>query len=122
MVLLDDPTLGIAQEIVRCDGLDKVHIGLDFFDASINRVAAWTIGARNMRKALLQALLEPRQQLVDAEGRFDFTARLAIQEEQKSMPWTAVWDHYCARQGVPAGIEWLDAVRKYEREELSKRK
>jgi L-rhamnose isomerase len=122
VVLLDDPTMGIAQEIVRCDGLGKVHIGLDFFDASINRVAAWTIGARNMRKALLQALLEPRKQIVDAEDRFDFTARLAIQEEQKSMPWTAVWDYYCDRQGVPLGVEWLDAVRKYESEELSKRK
>lgn len=122
VVLLDDPTMEIAQEIVRCDGLNKVHIGLDFFDASINRVAAWTIGARNMRKALLQALLEPRKRLTDAESRFDFTARLAIQEEQKSMPWTAVWDYYCAKQGVPFGVEWLNAVRKYESEQLSQRK
>jgi L-rhamnose isomerase len=122
VVLLDDQTLAIAQEIVRCDAIDKVNIGLDFFDASINRVAAWAVGARNMRKALLQALLEPRKALVEAENNFDFTARLALQEEQKSMPWTAVWDYYCASQNVPAGIEWLDAVRKYEHEQLSKRK
>jgi L-rhamnose isomerase len=122
VVLLDDPTLAIAQEIVRSEAIGKVNIGLDFFDASINRIAAWTIGARNMRKALLRALLEPRKQLVAAEGRFDFTARLAIEEEQKSMPWTAVWDYDCVRQGVPVGIEWLGAVRKYESEQLSQRR
>jgi L-rhamnose isomerase len=122
VVMLDDPTIAIAQEIVRCDAVAKVNIGLDFFDASINRIAAWTIGSRNMRKALLQALLEPRQALVEAESNFDFTARLAILEETKSLPWTAVWDYYCASKNVPVGIEWLATVRKYESEQLGKRK
>jgi L-rhamnose isomerase len=122
VVMLDDPTIAIAQEIVRCDAVSKVNIGLDFFDASINRVAAWTIGARNMRKALLMALLEPRKALVEAENKFDFTARLALQEEAKSMPWTAVWDYYCTSKNAPVGIAWLETVRKYESEQLSKRK
>jgi L-rhamnose isomerase len=122
VVLLDDPTIAIAQEIVRADALDRVNIGLDFFDASINRVAAWVIGARNMRKALLLALLEPRKQLVEAENRFDGTTRLALAEEFKSAPWPAVWEYYCASQGIPFGIEWLKKVRHYETEVLSLRK
>jgi L-rhamnose isomerase len=122
VVLLDEATQAIAQEIVRADALKKVYIGLDYFDASINRVAAWVIGARNMQKALLQALLEPRALLVKAENEFDFTARLALLEEQKSMPWQAVWEVHCASHGVPAGGEWLDAVRKYEADVLSQRK
>lgn len=121
VVLLDEATIAIAQEIVRCNALGRVHIGLDFFDASINRVAALVIGARNMRKALLLALLEPRPQLVEAEHRFDFTTRLALQEEEKSMPWPAVWDYYCARQGAPVGSEWLTAVRAHEKEVLPRR-
>jgi L-rhamnose isomerase len=114
VVLLDDPTLAIAQEIVRTDALSRVHIGLDFFDASINRLAAWIIGARNMRKALLLALLEPAALELDAENRFDGAARMALFEEQKSMPWSAVWEYYCTSKGAPAGIEWLDTVRTYE--------
>ncbi|MGA2169556.1 MAG: L-rhamnose isomerase [Terracidiphilus sp.] len=121
VVLLDDPTIGIAQEIVRANALSRVHIGLDFFDASINRVAAWVIGARNMRKALLVALLDPSQKLVAAEREFDFTTRLALMEEKKSMPWPAVWEYYCVTQGVPHGIEWLDTVRNYEAKILAKR-
>jgi L-rhamnose isomerase len=113
-VLLDDPTLAIAQEIVRADALSRVHIGLDFFDASINRLAAWIIGARNMRKALLLALLEPAALELDAENRFDGAARMSLFEEQKSMPWPAVWEYYCTSKGAPAGIEWLDTVRTYE--------
>jgi L-rhamnose isomerase len=121
VVLLDEATMAIAQEIVRGDAIKRVNIGLDFFDASINRVAAWVIGARNVRKALLQALLEPHATMVAAESRFDATERLALLEEQKSMPWPAVWDHYCLSRNVPTGIEWLSRVRAYETEVLSKR-
>jgi len=121
VVLLDDPTIAIAQEIVRCNALSRVHIGLDFFDASINRVAALVIGARNMRKALLMALLEPTKELVKAESQFDFTTRLVLMEEEKSMPWPAVWEYYCATQGIAHGSEWLQAVRRYETETLSAR-
>ncbi len=121
VVLLDDATIAIAQEIVRSNALDRVHIGLDYFDASINRVAAWVIGARNMRKALLMALLEPRPALTQAESEFDFTTRLALLEEEKSMPWSAVWDYYCASKTVPCGGEWLATVRRYETEVLRQR-
>jgi len=116
VVLLDDETQAIANELVRGRVLDRVHIGLDFFDASINRVAAWVIGTRNMRKALLRSLLEPSAAIADAEARGDTTARLAWFEEQKSMPWGAVWDYYCESRGVPVGLGWLDRVRAYERD------
>jgi len=96
--------------------LDRIAFGLDFFDASINRIAAWVIGTRNVRKAILRALLEPAARLADAEGRWDHTARLAIFEEQKSMPWAAVWEHYCERQSVPAGLGWLNVRRTHERD------
>jgi L-rhamnose isomerase len=122
VVLLDDPTLAIAQEIVRCGALSRVNIGLDFFDASINRIAAWVIGARNMRKALLLALLEPTALQLDAEKKYDGAGRMAIFEEQKSMPWSAVWDYYCASHEIPEGIGWLQKVRGYEKETLPRRK
>jgi L-rhamnose isomerase len=115
VVLFNDPTIAIAQEIVRSSGLKKVHIGLDYFDASINRVAAWVIGTRNMRKALLFALLEAKDELASAECRFDYTTRLALMEESKSLPWTAVWDYYCDTRKVPVGSDWLGAIRKYEK-------
>lgn len=121
VVLLDDATIDIAREIVRANALARVHIGLDFFDASINRVAAWVIGARNMRKALLLALLEPQKTLTEAEDKFDFTTRLALLEEEKSMPWTAIWDYYCLSKDVPVGGEWLQNVRRYESEVLGRR-
>jgi L-rhamnose isomerase len=121
VVVLDDETQAIANELVRGGVLDRVSIGLDFFDASINRVAAWVIGTRSMRKALLRALLEPRDLLADAEARGDATARLAMFEEHKSMPWTAVWDYYCETRGVPVGLGWLDRVRAYERDVMTKR-
>jgi L-rhamnose isomerase len=114
VVLLDDVTIAIAQQIVRAGALSRVHIGLDYFDASINRIAAWVIGARNMRKALLLALLEPTARQAEAEKLFDATKRMAIFEEHKSMPWAAVWEYYCALHNAPAGIEWLDTVRNYE--------
>jgi len=121
VVLFDDATIGIAQEIVRCNGIGRVNIGLDFFDASINRVAAWVIGTRNFRKALLFAMLEPREALMSAESEFDYTARLALMEEAKSLPWPAVWEYYCLTNGVPHNSEWLDVVRKYEADVLTKR-
>jgi len=116
VVLFDDPTIAIAQEIVRSNGLNRVNVGLDFFDASINRIAAWVIGTRNFRKALLFAMLEPRDALKKAEARFDYTSRLAMMEESKSLPWSAVWEYYCTTKNVPTGSEWLNSVRKYEAE------
>lgn len=121
VVILDDELMAIAQEIVRGDLLDRVHIGLDFFDASINRVAAWTIGTRNMMKALMMALLEPSEMIQKAELEFDFTTRLAMLEELKSAPWQAVWDYYCLEQGVAVGTDWLAEVKNYEEEVLLKR-
>ncbi|MCY9848370.1 L-rhamnose isomerase [Pectobacterium jejuense] len=121
VVLLDDETQAIAHEIVRHKLLNRVHIGLDFFDASINRIAAWVIGTRNMKKALLCALLEPTETLRTLEQNGDYTARLALLEEQKSLPWQAVWEHYCQRHDVIPGSEWLQQVRQYEETILTQR-
>lgn len=121
VVLLDDETQAIASEIIRNDLFDRVHIGLDFFDASINRIAAWVIGTRNMKKALLRALLEPTEMLRQLELRGDYTARLALLEEQKSLPWQAIWEGYCQRNDVPVDARWLNAVRDYEQQTLSQR-
>jgi len=109
------------QEIVRGDYLDRVHIGLDFFDASINRVAAWGIGARNTLRALLMALLEPITQLRQLEAAGDYTARLALLEELKGLPFGAVWDYYCLQKNVPVGIHFIDEIKAYEAQVLSKR-
>jgi L-rhamnose isomerase len=106
---------------VRGDYLDRVHIGLDFFDASINRIAAWVVGTRCMIKALLLALLEPIDDLRKAEPEGNFTRRLALLEEIKTMPAGAVWDYYCMTHDVPVGINWLDEVTQYEKKVLSKR-
>lgn len=121
VVTYSDELQAIMQEIVRGDYLNRVHIGLDFFDASINRVAAWAIGTRNALKALLAALLEPTDTLQQLERRGDYTGRLALMEEQKTMPLGAVWDHYCRSAGVPVGTEWLEKVRDYEKSTLSHR-
>ena len=121
VVMLDDETQAIASEIIRHDLLDRVTIGLDFFDASINRIAAWVIGTRNMRKALLKALLEPIAQMKKVELDGDFTSRLALLEETKSSPWSVIWDYYCMQQGVPVGINWLDQVKSYETDVLLNR-
>jgi L-rhamnose isomerase len=121
VVILDDELQAIAKELVRSGKLGRIHIGLDYFDASINRVAAWVIGTRNMLKALLIAQLEPTAALRDAELKMDFTERLAMLEEQKSLPWAAVWDHYCLQKGVPVGRAWFDEIRKYETNVLAKR-
>lgn len=121
VVLLDDETQAIASEIVRHHLFDKVHIGLDFFDASINRIAAWVIGTRNTKKALLRALLEPTDRLRQAEAAGDYTTRLALLEEQKSLPWQAVWEAWCLRHDVPADASWLSDVRHYEQQILNQR-
>ena len=121
VVTLTDELQAIAQEIVRGDFLERVHIGLDFFDASINRVAAWVIGARNTMRALLMALLEPLGQMRELETEGDYTARLALLEELKGLPFGAVWDYFCLQQGVPVGIGFMDEIRDYEKRELSKR-
>jgi len=121
VVVLSDELEAIAQELVRGDYLGRVHIGLDFFDASINRVAAWVVGTRAMLKALLLAFLEPTEELRLLEGRGDYTARLALLEELKSLPFGAVWDAHCERSGTPVGRAWLDKVRVYERDVLAKR-
>ncbi|RPI23667.1 MAG: L-rhamnose isomerase [Acidobacteria bacterium] len=122
VVILNDDLAALAQELVRGDFLTRTHIGLDFFDATINRIAAWVIGTRAMIKALLLALLEPTDQLRCLENEGNLTGRLALLEEIKSLPYGPVWDYYCLEQGVPAGMAWTDEVRRYEAEVTSKRK
>jgi L-rhamnose isomerase len=121
VVILTDELQAIAQELVRGNYLERVHIGLDYFDASINRVAAWVIGARCMLKALLLALLEPIERLRQLEEEGDHTSRLALLEEIKTLPFGPVWDYYCLKQDVAIGEAWLDEVKRYESETLSKR-
>ncbi|GMA97351.1 L-rhamnose isomerase [Pelosinus sp. IPA-1] len=121
VVIMDDELQEIAKELVRNNLLDKVHIGLDYFDASINRIAAWVIGSRNMLKALLRAMLEPIEMLKEAENKADFTTRLVLLEEMKSYPFGAVWDYYCATANVPIRESWLADVKKYEKDVLLKR-
>ena len=121
VVILDDELQNIAHALVRPGLLDRTHIGLDFFDASINRIAAWTIGTRNMEKALLMAMLEPTEKMLEMELAGDYTSRLAMMEELKTYPFAAVWDYYCMTNGVPVREEWLTAVKEYERDVLSKR-
>ena len=121
VVCWDNELQQIASEIIRNNFDQRVHIGLDYFDASINRIAAWAIGARNMYKALLFALLEPAEMLKTAENSGDYAARLGIFEELKSMPFAAVWNEYCARHNVPGGMEFLKAVKDYECNVTSKR-
>jgi len=118
VVTLNDDLLAIAQEIVRGGYLGRVHIGLDYFDASINRIAAWTIGARSLLKALLMALLEPAMALRSLEVSADYTGRLALLEELKGLPFGAVWDFYCLQKGVPVGFQFMDEIRNYEQKEL----
>ncbi len=128
VVVQNDECLSIAREVVSEGGLlpspgsvrPRVHLGLDYFDASINRVAAWVIGCRSVLRSLLIALLEPPG-IRQAEREGDLTARLALQEEAKTLPWGAIWDHHCDRQGVPPGETWLAEIRRYERAVLSRR-
>ena len=119
VVIFDDELKEIAKEIVRNDATDKVLIGLDFFDASINRIAAWVIGTRNMQKALLFALLQPN--LKDAQNAGNFTDVLAYSEEAKTLPFGDIWAEYCRRNGVPENHAWLQVIRDYESDVLAKR-
>jgi len=117
-----DELLALMAEIVRIPALDRVHLALDYFDASLNRVGAWVVGARATLKAILIALLEPRERLRGFEEAGDNFGRLALLEEAKAMPWGAVWDKFCAQSGVPAGADWIKLVQEYERDVLSKRR
>jgi len=121
VVLFDDTTQQIMQELVRCDALPRTHIGLDFFDASINRIAAWAIGTRSAQKSLLLALLEPRAALREAELAGDYTTRLALLEQAKALPWSAVWAEFCQRNDVPGELDLLGAVKDYEKNVLASR-
>lgn len=121
VVILSDEIRAIASEIVWNGFLDRVHIGLDFFDASINRIAAWVIGTRAMQKALLLALLSPAESMSEAEASMDYTARLALMEDSKSLPFGAAWDRFCLEQDVLPDGQWLDAVRDYEKKVLAGR-
>jgi L-rhamnose isomerase len=121
VVILSDELRALAEELVRCAALPRTHIGLDYFDASINRVAAWVIGLRSMLKALLIALLEPQTTLRTLEADGDLAGRLALLEELKSLPFAAVWDYHCLQQGVPVGTAWIDDVRTYEKQVLATR-
>ena len=122
VVIFNDDTLAIAQEIKRCNAYGKVHFALDFFDASINRITAWVTGTRAALKAIMYSLLEPTHLLVEAEENGNLGNRLALMEEFKALPYGAVWNKYCADKNVPVGTDWLEEVRKYENEVLSLRK
>lgn len=123
VVLFDDETKEICKEIVRCGGLNnKVHIALDYFDASINRISAWTVGYRNLQKALLFALLTPNEDLVKLQDASDFTELMVRQEELKTMPFGEIWDEYCRMCNVPVDGEWFAQVKEYEKKILEERK
>lgn len=121
VVIFDDELQNIMSEIVRCGAINRFYIALDYFDASINRIAAWVIGTRNAQKALLKALLEPTAALKKLEADGDYTSRLALTEEYKTYPFNAVWDYYCEKKGVPVKGAWLSQVKDYEKDVLSKR-
>lgn len=121
VVIFDDELREIAKELVRCNALDKAMIGLDFFDASINRVSAWVVGVRNMQKALLYALLQPSAAMKDAQDKAGYTDMLVTSEACKTLPWAVVWDEFLARNNKPTDTQWLKDVRKYEQEVLFKR-
>ncbi len=121
VVILNEDVLGVLHEVVRGQALERVHFALDYFDASLNRVGAWVVGARAVLKALLIALLEPADRIRDAETRGDLFGRLALLEETKALPWGSIWDVFCLRAGVPAGADWMEEVRLYEANVLSRR-
>lgn len=121
VTIMNDETLDLCHEIVRCGALERVHIGLDYFDASINRIGAYVIGSRATQKCLLQALLEPLDTLRRYEAEGKGFQRLALLEEAKSLPWNAVWDMFCLKNDVPVGHEFISEIEKYEAEVTSKR-
>jgi L-rhamnose isomerase len=121
VVIMNDDILDLCKEIIRADALDRVHFGLDYFDASINRIGAYVIGARSSQKCMLQALLEPVARLREYEESGRGFQRLALLEEAKTLPWTAVWDMFCLRNDVPVGEDFIPEIEKYEREVTSRR-
>ena len=121
VVLLEDELKEIAKEIVRNDALDRVLIGLDFFDASVNRISAWVVGTRNMQKALLYALLQPAEKMKELQDKAEFTELMMLSEELKTLPFGDIWEHYCDTQHVPATKVWFEEVRQYEIDVLSRR-
>lgn len=121
VTIMNDDTLDLAKEIVRCDALDKVHIGLDYFDASINRIGAYVVGSRATQKCFLQGLLEPIAKLREYEANDQLFERLALLEESKTLPWNAVWDMFCLKNNVPVGETFISEIQKYEQEVTSKR-
>ncbi|GAB6123434.1 L-rhamnose isomerase [Dysgonomonas termitidis] len=121
VVLLNDETIDLAKEIVRADALDKVHIGLDFFDASINRIGAYAIGIRSTQKAFLQGLLEPIVKLREYEANGQYFERLALLEEAKGLPWNAVWDYFCLKNNIAVGEDYIGEIQQYEKDVTSKR-
>lgn len=122
VVILNDEIAELAKEIVRADALDKVHFGLDFFDASINRIGAYVVGIRSTQKAVLQALLEPLTQLRKYEDNGQYFERLALLEEAKVLPWNAVWDYFCLKNDIAIGEDYIAEVQQYEKDVTSKRK
>ena len=121
VVIFDDETKEMAKEIIRCGATDKVYMALDYFDASINRIAAWTVGFRSWQKALLNALLTPNEMLKELQENNELTKLLVLQEEIKTLPFGDIWEHYCETEGVPADENWYKEVEKYETEVLAKR-
>ena len=121
VTIMDDPTMDLFSEIVRCNALDRVHYGLDYFDASINRIGAYVIGSRAAQKCMVRALLEPIAKLREYEANGQGFQRLALLEEEKALPWNAVWDMFCLKNNVPVGEEFIAEVEKYEAEVTSKR-
>lgn len=121
VTIMNDDTLDLAKEIIRCNALDRVNIGLDYFDASINRIGAYVIGSRATQKCFMQALLEPLVQLREYEANGQFFERLALLEESKALPWNAVWDYFCLKNNVPVGEEFIAEIQKYEVDVTSKR-
>ncbi len=121
VTIMDDPTFELFQEIVRAGALDRVHYGLDYFDGSMNRIGAYVIGSRAAQKCMLRALLEPLSQLREYEANGQSFERLALLEEAKALPWSAVYDEFCERNNVPVGVDFIKEVQQYEREVTSKR-
>lgn len=121
VVIMDDELQEIGKEIVRNDLLSKTNIGLDFFDATINRVAAWVVGTRNTQKALLKAMLEPIEDLKEMELELDYTKRMALTEELKDFPYADVWNYFCEQNDAPVGMDWYEEVMNYERDILATR-
>ncbi|GAG00618.1 unnamed protein product, partial [marine sediment metagenome] len=121
VVIIDDDLIQVAEEIVRSGAMDKIFLGLDYFDASINRIGAWVIGARATLKSLLYALIQPIEILREYEENSKYFQRLALLEEFKTLPYGSVWDYFCLKNNVPIGKEWINQIEAYEKEVLNRR-